>query len=82
MIMMIMMILVIKVIKMIMMIMMMIWQVAGPLVVCIGLLMLAIGILLNAVNSSRRWSFDGDDGGNDNRMMLKMMEITIILQSQ
>ena len=29
-------------------------QVVGPLVVCIGLLMLAIGILLFAVNSSRR----------------------------
>ena len=32
------------------------WQVAGPLVVCIGLLMLAIGILLQVLNSSRRSS--------------------------
>lgn len=32
-------------------------QVAGPLVVCIGLLMLAIGIFLSAVNSSRRSAY-------------------------
>ena len=32
-------------------------QAAGPLVVCIGLLMLAIGLLLSAINSSRRLLF-------------------------
>ena len=33
------------------------YQAAGPLVVCIGLLMLAIGLLLSAINSSRRLLF-------------------------
>ena len=61
------------------MIMIMIRQVAGPLVVCIGLLMLAIGIFLSAVNSSRRWSYDSDDDENYIHMMLMMMKMTKII---